>query len=226
MGCISSRTELTIEEATSYNLDLLLGFSKIPAEKVSKVYLKYSMMGKISTKEFEKITKKLDLFNVNTDFVQPIINFLGHFKTDLAHYSLEKLFVFSIIQSKGSTETKAGLLFDALCEEGQIDAKRIKSLFELIFELLLKMLTGLKVKDFVNGLTQDDLKLFHAKLSIGVSECLEDVALTYGRKKSLSRDEFVKVSKNSFKEDFFTGHGMRTFLKKHSGTCETYGEDN
>jgi hypothetical protein len=226
MGCISTRSELTIEEATSYNLDLLLGYSKIPAIKVYKAYLKYSLNGRISNEEFTKISNKLDLFNINTDFVQPILNFFGYFKTDLAHYSLKKLLVFGIIQSKGSTDIKAGLLFDVFCEEGVINAKMIKELFRLIFDLVLKMLTGLKVKDFVNGLTQDDMKLFQAKLTRGTKGCLKEIALAYDKKKNISKEEFIKDSQIAFEEDFFTGHGIRTYLKKHSVGCESCGLDN
>jgi hypothetical protein len=216
MGCLSSRTELTAEEATTYNMDILLGYYKINVSKVYKVHLKYSTNNKISEDQFHHISNKLELFELNNNFIQPILNYYAYFKCDVVNYDLNKLLIFAIVQSEGSNEEKSIFLFRVL-SQGKEELKKddVSGLFELIFELLLNMLTKLKVNDFVNELTYNDLMRYYSKLSHGREDSKSTlIDYFFEDRETINEKEFIECAAKHLPENFFTGHGIRSFLKK------------
>ena len=216
MGCLSSRSELTAEEATTFNMDILLGYYKSHVSKVYKVHLKYSTDSKISEDQFHHISDKLELFELNNNFIQPILNYYANFKCDVVNYDLDKLLIFAIIQSEGSNEEKSKFLFRVL-SQGKEEIKKddIIGFFDLVFEFLLNMLTKLKVNDFVNELTYNDLMRYYIKLSNGKEDSRSTlIDYFFEDKETINEKEFIECAAKHLPDNFFTGHGIRSFLKK------------
>jgi hypothetical protein len=216
MGCSSSRSELTAEEATSYNLDILLGYYKSSASRAFKVHMKHSTEGLISEKQFKSISDKLGLFELSSNTIQPILNFYSDFKSDIYHYSLEKLLIFSIIQSSGSTHEKTQLLFKVFsCGNQEVKRGEMVRFVEFILELFISMLTKIKVNDSINDLTYDDMKNFSIKLRKQKNTAQDEIIRIYlEERETINEKDFLEISSKCFSEDFFSGHGIRSYLKK------------
>ena len=215
MGCVIPRSDITAEEATGHNLDLLLGFSQIKVQRFHQVLSSFANEGKVPCELFRNFKEELDLKGKNPDCRQQVHNFYERLKVDIGNYSALKLTALGVLLCKGSDEEKAGVFFKGAVGEGiKCTSERMREGLDVLFEVCLLVLTGVQVKDEVNGLTAEDLRRFSLKLRKGKQSSIDMICkIVFAEASETAEDQFKRKVRDTLPEGLFTGNGARKLLK-------------
>lgn len=221
MGCVLPRSDITAEEATSHNMDLLLGYTQIKVERFYKVLSKLANDGKVSCEGFMRLKEKLALQGKNPDFVQQINNFYERVKVDIGNYSVKRLTGLAVLLCKGSDEEKAAVFYKGIVGEGvKCTEEGIREAFDELFEVCLLVLTGMQIKDEINNLSAEDMRRFAFKLRKGKEGAIDLICTRlFSEDSELTENSFIRKVRDRLPEGLFTGDGARKLLKDKATKC-------
>lgn len=216
MGCVIPRSDITAEEATSHNLDLMLGYSQIPIEKYYKSQAKLVIDDKISDEQFEKLKTKLNIKGKNPDVSQQISNFYQRLKVDISNFDAKKLTALAVLLCQGTDECKGQIFYKGIIgKKSSCNVTEASESFDILFDSCLSILTGLHVKDEINNLTPEDLRRFALKLRQGKKDLTDMIILRlFDSKPEITEEEFIRRVRDRMPEGLFSGNGIRKLLKE------------
>jgi hypothetical protein len=218
MGCAMPRADMTAEEATSHNLDLLLGYSSVPITRYFEAHHNNTQTNLVNEEQFQKIKSKSGIFIKNPEHAQQISNFYSRLKEDLLFYNSKKLSDLAILLCAGSDDQKASFLFKnhKKAERETLEKNELIEIFEGILEIPVLIVTVIQVKDEVNQLTQADLRRFALKLKSGKENALKMIVdkILAGRDE-IDEQGFIEGVKNELPSQTLTAVGIRKILKNH-----------
>ena len=228
MGCTSGRPDLTPEEATLVNGELTLLYENHLATEIVKLHKANSSDGLIKESQWNGISKKLNLAAAVENPSDQIVKFYSHFRKEEG-YSLHELLLLGILLARGSSSSKAGLLFDLYDPNGSqsLKATELPHIINDLFVITTHRLPLLVKKDDPNHVSEEDLKVHIERIVLGKDQATKDFIdeivsrrevvngkETITKSETVLKAQFVAWFEKEGNTDWISSRGFNDFLRK------------
>ena len=205
MGCAYGRDRASEEEAAIQAAEDALGVTRLLTEDAIKKVKASSPTSYLSTAEFTRLVRNLDLPNLT-----PKQNELFKQFQRPDGYSKQMILLLVVLQTQGAAETKAKLLFTAYSQSGQL-------LRSSAYTMVSDMVQIAVCRTTILVEMTEDLKAYLKKLNEKASKASFNMLdLIMGKKAEVSEEQFLEAFQAPDTARLLTCKGIRNFISGKS----------
>ncbi|CAG9322213.1 unnamed protein product [Blepharisma stoltei] len=217
MGCVDSKSSISIEERAIMIAEEELGYGNKYSRDVDFVHRKYSVSGLINAEQWRDISNSLLIKSENTPRNAKIEDFFSSFKSIDGKLPLRSLLIIGVLLSEGRASDKARLLFEIY------DIKNQKSLPKSIIQALVDEMLDISINKLPilvcphHVANEDEVKKYLKDLR-GYQEVSKTAIIARflgtgeGEEQEISLSVFVKNFEDGVTARLLTAHGLREFV--------------
>lgn len=211
MGCTSSRSDISYEEAALINGDSRLYYFNHDISTLYKEFKNESKGRKISLSTFESLAKSIPLvYEGEEDIISFYQNLSKRSKLQLKH-----LVALAAILSKGTIPSKIDSLIQTWGSNDSISRTQFSELLDFIFELSVDRLTLLKSKPTAeNNYTDESMENFLERAKEGKERSKEKILNEIFFEETVKKTVVTIWALNENNQNWFNSRYIRSNLKK------------
>lgn len=228
MGCVGTR-ELGMEEKCIVNSERGLGFYNVKAEELDAAFRKYNSNGYMTQSQLIHISNKFNIRILNYGNHMHIQSFFSSLKANESNYNLKDMLLIAIMLGKGSSETKAKLIYEIFDTEysHQLTIQVVKK--EILTRMVVhssRTLPNLVCSEMAEPELEMKIHKFKSKFEDFVEIAISELALKLTvRGKIISEDTFVEVFSTYYNGELVNPSGIRKFLLSLRGKQKIKSSD-